>query len=82
MLDCFVHYSYSNMLICNPFLAFFLLLDEGTRMAQSRYLFALSCFKMDLLNEAEAALSPANEPASEVLDRLHLLSNFVCPPVK
>lgn len=51
-------------------------------MAQSRYLFALSCFKMDLLNEAEAALSPANEPTSEVLDRLHLLSNFVCPPVK
>ncbi|KAK4747336.1 hypothetical protein SAY87_026373 [Trapa incisa] len=39
---------------------------KGTQMAQSRYLFALSCFKMDLLREAEAALCPANEPSSEV----------------
>ncbi|CAJ2662592.1 unnamed protein product [Trifolium pratense] len=35
-------------------------------MAQSRYLFALSCFHMDLLTEAEAALCPCNDPASEV----------------
>ncbi|GAU14085.1 hypothetical protein TSUD_169100 [Trifolium subterraneum] len=35
-------------------------------MAQSRYLFAISCFQMDLLNEAEAALCPANEPSAEV----------------
>lgn len=35
-------------------------------MAQSRYLFAISCFQMDLLNEAEAALCPANEPAAEI----------------
>ncbi|KAG9133840.1 hypothetical protein Leryth_023152 [Lithospermum erythrorhizon] len=39
---------------------------KGTQMAQSRYLFALSCFHMDLLNEAEAALCPRNDPASEV----------------
>ncbi|XP_031381751.1 cell division cycle protein 27 homolog B isoform X2 [Punica granatum] len=39
---------------------------KGTQMAQSRYLFALSCFQMDLLNEAEAALCPANEPIAEV----------------
>ncbi|GAB4858266.1 Cell division cycle protein 27 B, variant 2 [Ancistrocladus abbreviatus] len=39
---------------------------KGTQMAQSRYLFALSCFQMDLFNEAETALCPANEPASEI----------------
>ncbi|KAL0654874.1 hypothetical protein Bca4012_075458 [Brassica carinata] len=35
---------------------------KGTQMAQSRYLFALSCYQMDLLNEAESALCPLNEP--------------------
>ncbi|XP_020239897.1 cell division cycle protein 27 homolog B [Cajanus cajan] len=39
---------------------------KGTQMAQSRYLFALSCFHMDLLSEAEATLCPANEPGAEV----------------
>lgn len=42
------------------------LLLEGTQMAQSRYLFALSCFQMDLLNEAEAALYSASESSAEV----------------
>lgn len=36
-------------------------------MAQSRYLFAFSCFQMDLLNEAEKALSLANESGLEVI---------------
>jgi anaphase-promoting complex subunit 3 len=35
-------------------------------MAQSHYLFALSCFQLDLLKESEAALCPANEPGAEV----------------
>ncbi|KAL2586023.1 hypothetical protein AAZV13_13G029100 [Glycine max] len=39
---------------------------KGTQMAQSRYLFAISCFHMDLLSEAEAALRPADEPGAEV----------------
>lgn len=39
---------------------------EGTRKAQSRYLFALSCFEIDLLNEAEAALCPPDELGAEV----------------
>lgn len=39
-------------------------------MAQSRYLFALSCFQMDLLNEAESALCPVNEPGAEVFNVL------------
>lgn len=42
-------------------------LCEGKQMALSRYLFALSCFQMNLLREAEAALCPANEAHSEVL---------------
>ncbi|KAA8536972.1 hypothetical protein F0562_029450 [Nyssa sinensis] len=39
---------------------------KGRQMAQSRYLFAISCFQMDLLNEAEAALYPVNDPSTEV----------------
>ncbi|XP_073310337.1 cell division cycle protein 27 homolog B-like [Primulina huaijiensis] len=38
---------------------------KGAHMAQCRYLFALSCFQMDLLSEAEAALSPI-ESSTEV----------------
>ncbi|XWS17325.1 hypothetical protein CRYUN_Cryun33cG0057600 [Craigia yunnanensis] len=39
---------------------------KGTQTAQSRYLFAISCFQMDLLNEAETALCPAHEPGVEI----------------
>ncbi|XP_065868198.1 cell division cycle protein 27 homolog B isoform X2 [Euphorbia lathyris] len=39
---------------------------KGTEEPQSRYLFAFSCFQMDLLSEAEAALVPGNQPDSEV----------------
>ncbi|GAB2265204.1 Cell division cycle protein 27 B [Dionaea muscipula] len=39
---------------------------KGAQMAQSRYLFALSCFQLDLLNEAKGALCPINEPGPEV----------------
>ncbi|XP_022731116.1 cell division cycle protein 27 homolog B-like isoform X2 [Durio zibethinus] len=39
---------------------------KGTQTAQSRYLFAISCFQMDLLSEAETALCPANEPGGEI----------------
>lgn len=49
-----------------------LLLSEGAQMAQSRYLFALSCFRLDFLNEAEAVLSPPNEPNAEVGDEFLL----------
>lgn len=44
-----------------------ILYPEGTQKAHSRYLFALSCFEMDLLNEAKAALCPPDEPSAEVL---------------
>ncbi|KAH9800934.1 cell division cycle protein 27 [Citrus sinensis] len=39
---------------------------KGTQMALSRYLFAVACYQMDLLSEAEAALSPVNEPSVEI----------------
>ncbi|KAI5667806.1 hypothetical protein M9H77_17659 [Catharanthus roseus] len=39
---------------------------KGSQLPQSRYLFALSCFQMDLLKEAEMALCPPNEPTAEV----------------
>ncbi|KAE8670799.1 Cell division cycle protein 27-like protein B [Hibiscus syriacus] len=39
---------------------------KGTQTAQSRYLFAISCFQMDLLSEAETALCNANEPGGEI----------------
>ena len=40
---------------------------EGTQSAQSRYLFALVCFDVGLLREAEVALCPLNEPSTEVI---------------
>ncbi|CAI9754386.1 unnamed protein product [Fraxinus pennsylvanica] len=48
---------------------------KGTHMAQCRYLFALSCFQMNLLNEAEAALCPPNESFAET--GLNLLTTNV-----
>ncbi|XP_077210505.1 cell division cycle protein 27 homolog B-like [Tasmannia lanceolata] len=57
LASCYLH---NNQAYC----AYHIL--KGTKMAQSRYLFAISCFQMDLLREAEAALFPANEPNAEV----------------
>eukprot|EP01018_Ginkgo_biloba_P011586 Gb_21601 [translate_table: standard] len=39
---------------------------KGTQLAQSRYLFAISCFEMGRLREAEVALCPLNESSTEV----------------
>lgn len=57
LASCYLH---NNQAYC----AYHIL--KGTQMAQSRYLFAISCFQMDLLNEAEAALCSSNETSSEV----------------
>ncbi|XP_077215925.1 cell division cycle protein 27 homolog B-like isoform X2 [Tasmannia lanceolata] len=57
LASCYLH---NNQAYC----AYHIL--KGTQMAQSRYLFAISCFQMDLLREAEAALCPVNEPNVEV----------------
>lgn len=39
---------------------------KGSHLPQSRYLFALSCFQLDLLQEAERALCPPNEVGSDI----------------
>ncbi|EOA33148.1 hypothetical protein CARUB_v10016489mg [Capsella rubella] len=39
---------------------------KGSKTPQSRYLFAFSCFKLDLLGEAEAALLPGEDYVEEV----------------
>ncbi|XP_062149461.1 cell division cycle protein 27 homolog B-like [Alnus glutinosa] len=57
LAGCYLHNSQS-------YAAYHIL--KGMQMAQSRYLFALSCSQMDLLKEAEAALCPANEPGAEI----------------
>ena len=44
----------------------FLLYYEGKKLPESRYLFAMSCFRMNLLHEAEDTLCPVNEPNIEV----------------
>ena len=74
--------------VFNKFLImwFYSYVNEGTQMAQSRYLFAISCFQMDLLNEAEAALCPpANDPnAAEVVFLIlqpqinNILNHYIC----
>ena len=48
---------------------------EGTQSAQSRYLFALVCFDMGLLHEAEASLCPLNEPSTKVIQQ-NLVHNY------
>jgi anaphase-promoting complex subunit 3 len=42
-------------------LVLFLLYYEGKKLPESRYLFAMSCFRMNLLREAEDTLCPVNE---------------------
>nr|CAD1831302.1 unnamed protein product [Ananas comosus var. bracteatus] len=57
LATCYLH---NNQAYC----AYHIL--KGTKLPQSRYLFAVSCFQMNLLSEAESALCPPNEPNSEV----------------
>ncbi|XP_072962662.1 cell division cycle protein 27 homolog B-like [Typha angustifolia] len=57
LATCYLH---NNQAYC----AYHIL--KGTKLPQSRYLFAVSCFQMNLLRDAEAALCPANEPNTEV----------------
>uniref|UniRef100_A0A7N0V223 Uncharacterized protein n=1 Tax=Kalanchoe fedtschenkoi TaxID=63787 RepID=A0A7N0V223_KALFE len=53
---------------------------KGTQKAQSRYLFALSCFEMKLLDEAESALCPPDDPSVEVPNGAagHYLLGLIC----
>ncbi|KAJ0264229.1 Cell division cycle protein 27 A [Hirschfeldia incana] len=47
-----------------PYSAYYIL--KGSKTPQSRYLFAFSCFKLDLLGEAEAALSSTEDSLEQV----------------
>ncbi|KAL0707621.1 hypothetical protein Bca4012_074047 [Brassica carinata] len=47
-----------------PYSAYYIL--KGSKTPQSRYLFAFSCFKLDLLGEAESALLSTEESVEKV----------------
>ncbi|KAF8062851.1 hypothetical protein N665_1191s0006 [Sinapis alba] len=47
-----------------PYSAYYIL--KGSKTPQSRYLFAFSCFKLDLLGEAEAALLSTEDSVEQV----------------
>uniref|UniRef100_A0A0E0C929 Uncharacterized protein n=1 Tax=Oryza meridionalis TaxID=40149 RepID=A0A0E0C929_9ORYZ len=57
LATCYLHNN-------QPYAAYHIL--KGKKLPESRYLFAMSCFRMNLLREAEEALSPVNEPNIEL----------------
>ncbi|KAF0931453.1 hypothetical protein E2562_004577 [Oryza meyeriana var. granulata] len=57
LATCYLHNN-------QPYAAYHIL--KGKKLPESRYLFAMSCFRMNLLREAEETLCPVNEPNMEV----------------
>ncbi|KAJ1259952.1 hypothetical protein BS78_10G194700 [Paspalum vaginatum] len=57
LATCYLHNN-------QPYAAYHIL--KGKKLPESRYLFATSCFRMNLLREAEETLCPVNEPNAEV----------------
>ncbi|CAL5041891.1 unnamed protein product [Urochloa decumbens] len=57
LATCYLHNN-------QPYAAYHIL--KGKKLPESRYLFAMSCFRMNLLREAEDTLCPVNEPNIEV----------------
>ncbi|KQK17639.1 cell division cycle protein 27 homolog B isoform X4 [Brachypodium distachyon] len=57
LATCYLHNN-------QPYAAYHIL--KGKKLSESRYLFAISCFRMHLLREAEETLCPVNEPNIEV----------------
>ncbi|GJN38849.1 hypothetical protein PR202_gb27927 [Eleusine coracana subsp. coracana] len=57
LATCYLHNN-------QPYAAYHVL--KGKKLPESRYLFALSCFQMNLLREAEETLCPVNERNAEV----------------
>lgn len=57
LATCYLHNN-------QPYAAYHIL--KGKKLPESRYLFAISCFRMNLLREAEETLCPVNEPNIEV----------------
>ncbi|CAN6163437.1 unnamed protein product [Urochloa humidicola] len=57
LATCYLHNN-------QPYAAYHIL--KGKKLPESQYLFAMSCFRMNLLREAEDTLCPVNEPNIEV----------------
>ncbi|KAL6603817.1 hypothetical protein ACP70R_044178 [Stipagrostis hirtigluma subsp. patula] len=57
LATCYLHNN-------QPYAAYHIL--KGKKLPESRYLFAMSCFRMNLLREAEETLCPVNEPSMEI----------------
>ncbi|WVZ79371.1 hypothetical protein U9M48_026953 [Paspalum notatum var. saurae] len=57
LATCYLHND-------QPYAAYHIL--KGKKLPVSRYLFATSCFRMNLLREAEETLCPVNEPNVEI----------------
>ncbi|KAL6873476.1 hypothetical protein ACP4OV_013558 [Aristida adscensionis] len=57
LATCYLHNN-------QPYAAYHIL--KGKKLPESRYLFAVSCFRMNLLREAEETLCPINEPSLEI----------------
>ncbi|XP_066307629.1 cell division cycle protein 27 homolog B-like isoform X7 [Miscanthus floridulus] len=57
LATCYLHNN-------QPYAAYHIL--KGKKLPESRYLFATSCFRINLLREAEETLCPVNEPNMEV----------------
>ncbi|XBI11823.1 hypothetical protein VPH35_138801 [Triticum aestivum] len=57
LATCYLHNN-------QPYASYHIL--KGKKLPESRYLFAISCFRMNLLREAEETLCPVNEPNVEV----------------
>nr|CAB3470893.1 unnamed protein product [Digitaria exilis] len=70
LATCYLHNN-------QPYAAYHIL--KGKKLPESRYLFAMSCFRMNLLREAEDTLCPVNEPNIEVLvsEKIKAITFFV-----
>ncbi len=66
----------SILLFCNGLIGVEFVYFAGAKSTQSRYLFALACFEMDSMGEAEAALLSCVESGSEVCLHSHSYSVF------
>lgn len=64
------------LLFCNSLIGVVFVYFVGAKSTQCRYLFALACFEMDSMGEAEAALLSCVESGSEVCLHSHSYSVF------
>nr|CAB3468448.1 unnamed protein product [Digitaria exilis] len=79
LATCYLHNN-------QPYAAYHIL--KGKKLPESRYLFAMSCFRMNLLREAEDTLCPVNEPNIErirgavVSEKIKAITFSVCSSIQ